>query len=196
MTFLGQAQENEAGRDIHPTKGPVCDRRSHIWPGLALLCAGVLAANGCHAGTSPEENSSETARELNELSNAYAAFNRGDIDAAVKTFDPTIEWTEPAQFPGSGTYHGVEAVKSYLRQSRANWAEGSSEPEQMIAAGPRIVVMVHARIRINGSTRWNEVRLADVYLFRKGRVIQMRAFADRSEAMRFAGIDIGSHGAR
>src|SRR5229473_8559486 len=109
---------------------------------------------------------------------AYAAFNRGDIDAAVKPLDAQIEWSEPAEFPGGGTYQGRESAKQYLAQSRAAWAEVTSEPEQFISAGNRIVVLVHARVRARdrakGSNEWQDVRLADVYTFRDGKAIQMR----------------------
>ena len=66
------------------------------------------------------------------LQQAYAAFNRGNIDAAVRILDPGIEWIEPPEFPGGGTYHGVEGAKKYLTQSRASAAEVISEPEQFI----------------------------------------------------------------
>ena len=56
----------------------------------------------------------DLARAIVALRSAYAAFNRGDVDAAVEPFDAQIEWTEPAEFPGGGTYHGREAVKRYL----------------------------------------------------------------------------------
>ncbi len=58
--------------------------------------------------------------------------------AAVAALDPRIEWTEPTEFPGGGTCHGREAVKKYLMQSRAGWAEGSSESERFKTAGDRI----------------------------------------------------------
>jgi ketosteroid isomerase-like protein len=125
--------------------------------------------------------------ETEALRRAYAAFNRNDIAATVEAMDPQIEWTEPAEFPGGGTYHGHEGVKAYLSQSRADWAEGSSEPERFIVAGDKIVVFVHARVRLNGSTEWHEVRLADVFTFRNGQAIQMRAFADRQKALAWAG---------
>lgn len=119
------------------------------------------------------------------LREAYAAFNRGDMDSAVSGLDRQIEWSEPAEFPGGGAYHGREAVKGYLAQSRANWAEGASEPEQMIPAGNRIVVMVHARFRLKGSKTWQDVKLADVYTVHDGKITAMRAFADRQEALRW-----------
>jgi ketosteroid isomerase-like protein len=118
---------------------------------------------------------------------AYAAFNRNDIDAAVAGLDPQIEWSEPAEFPVGGSYHGRDAVKGYLTQSRANWAEGASEPEDMIPAGDRIAVMVHARFRLKNSEAWQNVKLADVYTVRDGKIVAMRAFADRQEALRWVG---------
>jgi ketosteroid isomerase-like protein len=118
---------------------------------------------------------------------AYAAFNRGDIDSAVQILDPGIEWIEPPEFPGGGTYHGVEAAKQYLAQSRASAAQVISEPEQFIPAGNRIVVFVHARVLPKGSNTWQEVRLADVYTFQNGRATKMRAFANREDALRWSG---------
>lgn len=129
----------------------------------------------------------ETAQAIVALRGAYAAFNRGDMDAAVESLDPQIEWSEPVEFPGGGAYHGRDEVKKYLAQSRAPWAEGSSEPEQFIPSGNRIVVFVHARFRPKGSNEWTDVRLADVYTVRNGKIVEMRAFADRQEALRWAG---------
>lgn len=126
-------------------------------------------------------------RIIATLRAAYAAFNRGDIDAAVSGLDPQIEWSEPASFPGGGTYHGRDGARQYLTQSRAAWAEVISEPEQLIPAGDRIVVFVHARVRAGGSNDWQDVRLADVYPVRDGKIVAMRAFADRQEALRWVG---------
>jgi ketosteroid isomerase-like protein len=128
----------------------------------------------------------QTEQMITALRAAYAAFNRGDVDAAVEPLDTQIEWREPAEFPGGGTYHGREGAKQYLAQSRAAWAEVISEPEQFIPAGNRIVVFVHARVRPKNGNEWQEVRLADVYTFCNGKAIQMRAFADRQEALRWA----------
>ncbi len=130
----------------------------------------------------------EQEKAIHILREAYAAFNRGDIEAAVKPLDPEIEWSEPKEFPGGGTYRGHSGVASYLTQSRASWAEVNSDPEKFIVSGNRIVVFVHARVRPNGSNEWQEVRLADVYTFRDGKPIAMRAFADRQDALRWAGV--------
>ncbi len=134
------------------------------------------------------DNTSTDNGEIETLRKAYAAFNRNDIPGAVEAVDPQVEWSEPPEFPGGGTYHGREAVKAYLTQSRANWAEGSSEPERFLVAGDKIVVFVHARARLKGSDQWQETRLADVFTFRDRKIVQMRAFADRRQALEWAGI--------
>jgi ketosteroid isomerase-like protein len=131
-------------------------------------------------------NSPQLEQRIAILRAAYAAFNRGDIAAAVQSLDPNIDWTEPTEFPGGGTYHGREGAKQYLTNSRASVAEVISEPEQFIPAGDRIVVFVHARVRPKNSSIWQEVRLADVYLFRDLTPIQMRAFANRQSALQWA----------
>jgi ketosteroid isomerase-like protein len=138
------------------------------------------------------EESAQTEQMIIVLRAAYAAFNRGDIAAAAEPLDAQIEWSEPAEFPGGGTYHGREGAKQYLAQSRASWAEVISEPEQFIPAGNRIVVFVHARVRPKNSDEWQEVRLADVYTFHNGKAVQMRAFADRQEALRWVGAEVSS----
>ena len=128
------------------------------------------------------------AAETEALREAYAALNRNDIPATVEAFDPQIEWTDPAEYPGGGTYRGHAAVQAHLSQARATWAEGSCEPERFIVAGDKIVVFVYVRVRLQHSTEWIEARLADVYTFRNDKAIQMRSFADRRQALEWAGV--------
>jgi len=122
------------------------------------------------------------------LRGAYAAFNRDDIPAAVHSLDPNIEWQEPAEFPGGGIYHGRAQVARYLTNSRTPWAEGASQPVRFIVHGDRVIVYVHARFRLRNSTTWTDVSLADVYTFHNGTPIAMRAFAERSAALKWVGV--------
>ena len=128
------------------------------------------------------------AAETEALREAYAALNRNDIPAMVNAFDPQIEWTDPAEYPGGGTYRGHADVEAHLSKAREMWAEGSCEPEQFIVAGDKIVVFVYVRVRLKHNMEWVEARLADVYTFRNGKAIQMRAFADRRQALEWAGV--------
>ena len=128
------------------------------------------------------------AAETEALREAYAALNRNDIPAMVKAFDPQIERIEPADFPQGGTYHGLEAVKTHISKGRGTWAEGSCEPERLIVAGDRIIVLIHVRVRLKNETEWREGRIADVFTFRNGKAIQFRTFADERQALEWAGV--------
>lgn len=153
---------------------------------LIFVVSAATLMIACNDSKSAMPHSPQTTQRIAILRAAYSAFNRGDIDAAVQSLDPNIDWREPTEFPGGGSYHGREGAKKYLTNSRASVAEVISQPEQFIPAGDRIVVFVYARVRPKNSTTWQEVRLADVYLFRDLTPIQMRAFADRQAALRWA----------
>jgi uncharacterized protein len=163
----------------------------HRCPTLFVIA--ILCLSGCTRKGASVESSSELEHAITTLRAAYAAFNRGDIETAVQALDGQIEWTEPPEFPGGGTYHGREGAKQYLAQSRAAWAEVISEPVQFIPAGDRIVVFVHARVRPKDSHEWQEANLADVYTFRGGKAVAMRAFADRQKALRWVGVEKPDH---
>lgn len=169
-------------------KGPIDREQSVNIIAVTLICLAVgQLAYSQEATRSRAARARGRDKIIAELRATYAAFNRGDFDAAVASLDPKIEWSEPAAFPGGGTYHGRAGVKKYLMESRAGWAEGSSDPERFIRAGDRIVVFVYAHFRPRNSSEWQQVRLADVYTVRKGRIVQMKAFGNRQEALSWAG---------
>ena len=126
--------------------------------------------------------------ETEALREAYAALNRNDIPAMMDAFDPELDWIEPPERPGGRTWHGHAEVQAHFLQARATWAEGGCEPERFVVAGDKIVVFVHVRVRLKQEIEWREADLADVYTFRDGKAVQMRAFADRRQALEWAGV--------
>jgi ketosteroid isomerase-like protein len=122
------------------------------------------------------------------LRQAYAALNRNDVEGFVKDFDTQIERIEPADFPGGGIYHGLEAVKAHVKFHRGNWAEGACEPQRFIVAGDKVIVIVHVRVRLKSETEWREGRVADGFTFRNGKVVMFRTFFEERQALEWAGI--------
>ena len=59
----------------------------------------------------PMDQATKQEREISLLRDAQAAFNRGNIAAGASALDPEIEWIEPFEFPGSGTYRRAVAVR-------------------------------------------------------------------------------------
>jgi ketosteroid isomerase-like protein len=111
----------------------------------------------------------------------YAAFARGDIEAAVAPLHPDVVWIEPDELPGGGRYDGPAAVAGYLRASRDSWDELVSEPTAH-RRGDRIVVVHHVRGRTRDG-RWHHNAVADVFTVRAGQVVHMQAYADPAMAL-------------
>jgi len=130
--------------------------------------------------------------EAEVLRSFYAAINRNDIPAALQFFDPEIERIEPTGFPLAGTYRGHAEVKAELSQGRETWAEGSCEPERFIVAGDRVIVFLHVRVKLKHNLEWIEGDFADVFTFRNGKVVQMRTFAERQQALEWTGIKVSN----
>lgn len=122
------------------------------------------------------------------LEGFFAAINRHDLDAAAACFDPQVVRIEPEGFPTAGTYRGIEEVREHLAKGRGTWAEGSCDPERILVNGDRAVVYLHAWVRLHGSTEWSGGRFADGFVLRDGRILEYRSFAERADALEWAGI--------
>ena len=128
------------------------------------------------------------AAEIETVKEIYAAINRNDVSAALNYFDANIEWIEPSHYSGGGgTYRGHTDVTEKISKGRNTWTEGSCNLEGFIVAGDKIVVFVHALVRLKGHTEWIDGRFADVWTFCNGKAIQGRSFGERQEALEWAG---------
>ena len=131
----------------------------------------------------------DTTAVTEAIRDAYAALNQNDISGFMQILDPDIERVEPEGFPMSGTYRGLEVVKAQFIQARSTWAEGSCEPERFLVDGDKVIVFVHVRVRLKDHTEWIDGLIADVFVWRNGKVIQFRTFADAQQALEWAGIE-------
>lgn len=128
------------------------------------------------------------AAEIEAVKEYYAAINRNDIPAATKFLDPQVEWIEPSHYSGGGgTYRGHADVMEKISKGRNSWAEGSCNLEGFIGVGDKVVVFLHALVRLKDHTDWIDGRFADVWTFRNSKAIQGRSFAERQEALEWAG---------
>lgn len=119
------------------------------------------------------------------LKDVYSAINRNDVLGALQFFHPEIERVEPEGFPSSGTYRGLTEFEKLLSQGRGSWAEGACEPEQVITAGDKVIVLVHVRVRLKNQIEWIDARIADGFMFKDGKIILMRTFVEREQALQW-----------
>jgi uncharacterized protein len=127
-------------------------------------------------------------REVDALKHFFAAVNRNDMPALTRDFDPRIVRIEPEGFPTAGTYRGSVEVREHVRTGRGTWAEGSCEPEKFLIEGDKVVVYLYAWVRLEDATDWTGGRFADGFVFRNDRITEYRSFAERAQALDWAGI--------
>jgi uncharacterized protein len=127
--------------------------------------------------------------EVEALNQFFAAINRNDMQAITKDFDPHIVRIEPEGFPTAGTYRGIAEVQEHITKGRGTWAERTCGPEQFFAHGDKVVVYLHARVRLQDSTDWIGGRFADGFEFRAGKIIQYLSFGERRDALKCAEIE-------
>ena len=57
---------------------------------------------------------------VEKFRSALEAFNRGDVEGALKNMDPQVEWQTPRSLPDPQTYNGHENLR--LRDQNPKYA--------------------------------------------------------------------------
>lgn len=127
--------------------------------------------------------------EIEALEDFFAAINRNEIEAITRNFDPQIVRIEPEGFPTAGTYRGVLAVQEHVRKGRGTWAKGRCDIEKFLQKENKVVVFLHAHVRLKGSADWIGGRFADGFVFRNGKIAEYLSFGERADALKWAGIE-------
>ncbi len=120
---------------------------------------------------------------------AIAAFNRRDLEAMFKHYDPEIEYHDAGDLPGGGVHHGLDAVRQHVEGYLDAWAETSVEVDEIDLVGEQVL----ARIRYVGVGRTTGIEVETppffaVYDFRAERVLRVRQFATHADALRALGL--------
>ena len=122
---------------------------------------------------------------------ANDAYNRRDVDALFAEFaTPDFEY-----YPGiaraldGGTgYRGREGVDRFAADTRENWEELQSLPEEFRDLGDRVLVLGRLKGRGKGSGAPVDAPQATILDFRGDRIWRYRVYLDRAEGLRAAGL--------
>jgi uncharacterized protein len=111
---------------------------------------------------------------------AYAAYNRGEVEAVIDLLHPDVEWFPPPTTVDPEPVRGRDAVRQYLAP---NFFESqSAEPIEIIEEGDRILVIARVRARGRGSGVEIDGTTFHLWTVAEGRATRFAAFVDREEA--------------
>ena len=111
----------------------------------------------------------------------YAAFARGDTQAALYTFSADVDFQHPMTttvWPWAGKLRGREQVARFFAGlgEAAEWEH--FEPREVIAQGNKVVGTVYERLRLRGNGRLLENEMVNVFTLKDGKIVQMRIYED------------------
>jgi ketosteroid isomerase-like protein len=117
------------------------------------------------------------------------AYNRRDFDAAVRWFDPEVDWILPAR-QSSDSCHGPEEVRRFWDRVDDSMEELELVPQEWVDAGDRVAT----RLRHHGRGRGSGLEIdAELYhqvvTFRDGTIVRIEYFASWDEALAAARAD-------
>jgi len=118
----------------------------------------------------------------------YDAFIRRDFAAATEFLDPQIELLTPPGTPEEGSYRGYQQARRHLTELLEPFEDVRVEPEEFIETKDQVIVIVHVSGRGRGSGLPIDTTFAHLLTVRGGRVVRLRAFFDREEALEAAGV--------
>jgi ketosteroid isomerase-like protein len=119
---------------------------------------------------------------------ALEAFNRGDVEGALKNVDPQVEWQTPRSLPDPQTYYGHAGVKSWWAMWSDAFEQLRLEPGEFKDLGEG-QVLVPVRASGRGRESGAEVNVS-FYLLGWGRekLKRMEFFPNKAEALEAAGL--------
>jgi ketosteroid isomerase-like protein len=123
------------------------------------------------------------------LYQAQAAFNRGDIDAALALFDPDVEFTpRTLELEGGDPYRGRDGVRGWLKNLRAVFHDFRTEIDEVRDRGDVTV----AGVRLRGQGTESDAPMEEtswvVAECRDKKCIRWRTIRSEAEALEAAGL--------
>jgi ketosteroid isomerase-like protein len=118
------------------------------------------------------------------------AFNREDYAACLDAIDPDVEWHPPPDIPSAAIANGRDALIATWQDWLGAWDDYRSIPEEILEGGAD-TVLVFAEESARGKDSGIKVRsrrVSGVYELRDGKIVRFKAYLDRAEALRAAGL--------
>ena len=118
---------------------------------------------------------------------AFDAFNRGDVDAALKDAAPSFEYDfSRSRSPGRGIYR-LDQMRDYFTEFASTWEALRLGPEEFIEVGEHVVTPFTNRFRGRDGIEVT-ARAAFVWTIHDGAIARVTFYQERREALEAAGL--------
>jgi ketosteroid isomerase-like protein len=116
------------------------------------------------------------------------AVSRGDIEAALATLDPYIEFI-PRRAAVQGVYRGYEGMRQFFAENAENFDLYQVSYQEVRDFGDCLIAF--GTVRARGKESGVEVTTPTslVATFRDGKMLRAEDFAERSEALKAVGLE-------
>jgi len=130
--------------------------------------------------TTPEQENVRTIQE------AYASFQRGDVQAVLNVLTDDVEWVTPGPtgiLPLAGHRQGRDEVAQFFSLLNGSEEVEQFKPQQYVAQGNKVVAFVKYRSRIKSTGHTADADLVHVFTVRDGKIAAFREYYDTAAAV-------------
>ena len=123
---------------------------------------------------------------------AYSAGAPGVLDERLfaETCAPDAEFVFPQAYPDTEPrYVGLSGFRRAMQEMNEIWEDLRFEAERFLDAGESVVVLVRTSGTARSSGAALEIPVAHVFDVRDRRVVRLRIFLDRHEALKAVGLE-------
>jgi hypothetical protein len=131
------------------------------------------------------------ARNTQTVKDAYAAFQRGDINTILAALADEVEWeavkgTEGVA-PHAGIRRGRAAVGEFFQIVGSTLDFQAFEPKEFVAQGDVVVAIGSYKVTVKATKKSTSADWVMVFTFRDGKIVRFREFTDSAQIVRAYG---------
>ena len=119
---------------------------------------------------------------------SIAAFNAGDLEAALLKVHPDVEWLTNPAAPDMGLFRGHDGLRRLAAMLEEVLGEVRMEADEFLDVRDEVVVLGRLHVIGASSGAATDSYRAWVYTLRDGDIIRQLTYVERAQALEAAGL--------
>jgi ketosteroid isomerase-like protein len=116
-------------------------------------------------------------------------FMAGDTPGVLALLDPEVEVRDPPHLPGASVYHGHGGWQTQIDKFAEAFRDFTYERLECIDCGDEVISVIRATGTATSSGVAGEVTYAQVETWHAGKVVSVRYFTSRADALKAVGLE-------